>query len=134
MLGEVLGQFLGHALGKCGHEHAFATANPQADLLHQVVDLPTGRLDLDLGIQKARRPDQLLRAVDRNQRPLAFFVVRSASVTRAVGPPIARTGRDRAVSARISGPAEHHPNLWLVPTGGSRPEPLVPVRHPEHAG
>ena len=62
-LAEEVRQVFGHALGERGHQHAFAARSPLRDLLHQIVDLPAGRLDLDLRVEQTRRSDQLLRAV-----------------------------------------------------------------------
>ena len=78
-LAVVLGQILGHALGQRGDEHAVALLGALADLGEQVVDLVRDRADLDLGIEQAGRPDDLL---DDDALRLVELVVAPASPRR----------------------------------------------------
>ena len=57
---QIVGQLLGHALGQRGHQRALVTPGALADLVHQVVDLALGRPDLNLRIEQAGGPDDLL--------------------------------------------------------------------------
>ena len=57
---QILGQVLRHLLGERRHQDALAVFRPAADLFDQVVDLAFGRLDRDLRVDQARRPDDLL--------------------------------------------------------------------------
>ncbi len=56
----VVGQVLGHLLGERRDQHALVALDAPADLLEQVVDLVARRAHLDLGIDQAGRPDELL--------------------------------------------------------------------------
>ena len=57
---HVVRQVLGHALGEGGHQHPLVSVDAQADLVHQVVDLPLHGAHLHPGIQQTRGPDHLL--------------------------------------------------------------------------
>ena len=57
---QVVRKILRHALGERGHEHALTLGSAHLDLVHEVVYLATHRAQLDLGVQQARRPDDLL--------------------------------------------------------------------------
>ena len=57
---HVVRQVLRHALGEGGHQGPLVSPDPQADLVHQVVDLPLHGAHLHPGIQQARGPDHLL--------------------------------------------------------------------------
>ena len=59
-LAQVIGQFLGGALGQGGHQHALLGVGPLAAFVDQVVDLARERLDGDLGVHQAGGPDDLL--------------------------------------------------------------------------
>jgi hypothetical protein len=59
--GEIIREILGHALREGRDQDPFAASGPHPDLLEQVVDLARDGPDLDLGIQQAGGPDQLLR-------------------------------------------------------------------------
>ena len=59
-LEQVVGQVLGHLLRQRRDEHALAPLLAAADLVQQVVDLVPRRPQLDLGVDDAGRPDQLL--------------------------------------------------------------------------
>jgi hypothetical protein len=64
-LEQVLGQVLGHLLGERGDQDPFTPGGRLVDLLDEVVDLPLGRLDHDLGVDQAGRADDLLDDVGR---------------------------------------------------------------------
>ena len=60
MLGQIIGQVLGHAFGQRGDEHPFAARDAQMDLRKQIVDLGRGRTDLDFRVDQAGGPHHLL--------------------------------------------------------------------------
>ena len=60
-IGEIVGQVLRHAFGQRGHQRALPGFDLSVDGFDQIVDLAIYRADEDLRIQKARRPDDLLR-------------------------------------------------------------------------
>ncbi len=60
MLGEVVGEILGHALGERGHEHALVHPDPLVDLGEQIVHLDGGRAHLHRRIHEPRRAHHLL--------------------------------------------------------------------------
>ena len=114
-LEQVVGQVLGHLLRQRRDEHALARLLALADLVQQVVDLVLRRAQLDLGVDDAGRPDQLLgddRRVAELERPgrrgdehelrhLARGTRRSAAAgCRA---PTAAGSRSRRASACASG-------------------------------
>jgi len=55
VLGEVVGQLLGHALGERGHQDPFPARHAQADLAEQVVHLRRGGPHLEARVDQARR-------------------------------------------------------------------------------
>ena len=57
---EIGGQVLSHALGQGGHQHPLVLGGAGVDLADQVVDLALHRADLDLRVQQAGGPDDLL--------------------------------------------------------------------------
>ena len=57
---QVVREVLRHLLGQRRHEHALAHVRAAADLAEQVVDLVLRRAQLDLGVDDAGGPDQLL--------------------------------------------------------------------------
>ena len=57
---QVVGEVLRHPLGERGDQHPLLRLHPRADLVEQVVHLALHRADLDLGIDQAGRPDDLL--------------------------------------------------------------------------
>ena len=59
-LEQVVGQVLGHLLRQRRDQHALAGLLAPPDLVQQVVDLVLRRAQLDLGVDDARRADQLL--------------------------------------------------------------------------
>ena len=59
-LAEVVGEFLGHALGEGGYEGALALGDAEAYLFQQVVDLSPGRLHLGGGVEQTRGANDLL--------------------------------------------------------------------------
>ena len=59
-LEQVVGQVLGHLLRQRRDEDALPHLLAAADLVHEVVDLVARRAQLDLGVDDARRPDELL--------------------------------------------------------------------------
>ena len=59
-LGQVVGQVLRHFFGQGGDQDLVFAVGLPADLADQVVDLALDGADVDLGIQKAGRPDDLL--------------------------------------------------------------------------
>ena len=58
---QVIGQFLGGALGERGDEHAFLHVGALAAFLDQIVNLALERLDRDLGIDQSGRPHDQFR-------------------------------------------------------------------------
>ena len=96
-LEQVVGQVLGHLLRQRRDEHALARLLARADLAEQVVDLVLRRPQLDLGIDDARRPDQLL----GDDRRVAQLERRPASPRRRrAAAPCARNSSKR--SGRLS--------------------------------
>ena len=59
-LAQVVGEVLGHLLGERGDEGALPALDAQPELGEEVVDLPFRLADLDLRVDEARRPDDLL--------------------------------------------------------------------------
>ena len=57
---EIGGQVLSHALGQGGHQHPLISGGAGVDLPDQVIDLALHRADLDLRVQQAGGPDNLL--------------------------------------------------------------------------
>ena len=57
---EVLGEFLSHALGQCGDQHAFLVGDGFPDFHHQVVHLVVARFHLDWRVEKACGANHLL--------------------------------------------------------------------------
>ena len=72
MLGQVIGQVFGHALGQRGHQHAFANGDAFARLRHQVIHLRRRRAHLDHRIDQPGRAHQLLDHLPG----VLFFVIR----------------------------------------------------------
>ena len=64
---EVIGEVFGHALGERGHKHALMPAHPLSNLRDEVVDLAVNGTHLDLGVEKARRTDDLLNLLLRHR-------------------------------------------------------------------
>ena len=60
VLGEEVGQVLGHLFGQGGHQYPLVSGGALVDLAQQVLDLALHRLDDDLGVQKAGGTDHLL--------------------------------------------------------------------------
>ena len=56
---QVVGEVLGHALRERGDQHPVALVDALARLLHQIVDLPLGRLHDHLGVDETRRAQDL---------------------------------------------------------------------------
>ena len=69
-LGIVFRQVFRHAFGQRCHEHAFALLGAGANLVQQVVNLSLDGTYLDLGIDQACRPDDLLHYHPRRFRQL----------------------------------------------------------------
>ena len=63
---QMVGQVLGHALGQRGHQHALLACNALANLVLKIVNLPTNRTHIDLGIEQAGRTNNLLNVVLAN--------------------------------------------------------------------
>ena len=57
---EVVGEVLGHLLRQRRDEDPFVALGALLDLVHEVVDLALGRLEHHLGVDQARRTDDLL--------------------------------------------------------------------------
>ena len=57
---EIRREFLGHALGKRGHQHALIAFGSDENLIEQVVDLVFARSHFNLWVEEARRSDDLL--------------------------------------------------------------------------
>ena len=62
---QVLGEGLGHALGQRRDQHALLFRDDLVDLAHQVVHLAGGGAHVDLGVEQARRADDLLHDLPR---------------------------------------------------------------------
>ena len=60
VVGQVIGELLGHAFGQRGDQHALIFVNPDAYFLQHIVDLVRCRPHLDLRIHQAGRPHHLL--------------------------------------------------------------------------
>ena len=60
VLGEVVGEFLGHPFCEGSDEDSLLFGCAYLNLVYQVVDLPTGWADLNRGINETGRPDDLL--------------------------------------------------------------------------
>ena len=60
VLGEVICKIFRHALGECGHQHPFATVNPQIYFGQQIINLGRGRAHDDLRINQASGAYDLL--------------------------------------------------------------------------
>ncbi|MCY1451707.1 hypothetical protein D9M71_685870 [compost metagenome] len=60
MIGEVIGEVFGHALGQGGDQHTLFHGNTLADFREQVVDLGGGRTHFNLRIDQTGRPHHLL--------------------------------------------------------------------------
>ena len=63
---QMVGQVLGHALGQRGHQHALLAGNALANLVLKIVNLPTNRTNVDLGIEQTGRTNNLLNVVLAN--------------------------------------------------------------------
>ena len=72
VVGQVVGEVFGHALGQGGAEHPLLLGHPQVDLGKQVVHLGGGRADLDHRIDQAGGPHHLL-----DHAPGVFFLIGS---------------------------------------------------------
>ena len=64
-LAQIVGQVLGHLLGQGRDEAALVALDAKAHLRDEIVDLAVQLLDLDGGIHKSRRPDDLLDLLGR---------------------------------------------------------------------
>ena len=60
---QMVGQVLGHALGERGHQHALLAGNALANLVLKIVNLPTNRTHIDLGVEQTGRTNDLLNVV-----------------------------------------------------------------------
>ena len=60
---QVVGQVLGHALGQRGHQHALFAGNALANLVLKIVNLPTNRTHIDLGVEQTGRTNDLLNVI-----------------------------------------------------------------------
>ena len=70
---EILGQVLRHLFGKGGYKHSLALCGARSYLSHKIVDLSVDRANLNLGIEKSGRTNDLL---DHLRRLLLFRIVR----------------------------------------------------------
>ena len=59
-LAEVVGEILGHLLGERRDDRSLAPLDAEVELGEEIVDLPLGLAHLDLRIDEAGRPDDLL--------------------------------------------------------------------------
>ena len=87
VLQQVVGEVLGHLLGQRGDQHPLVALGPQPDLVHQVVDLALGRLDDDLRVDQAGRPDHLLDHVAAD--PLQLVRARGGRQVDGLADPLA---------------------------------------------
>ena len=60
---EMVSQILRHTLCQRGDQHALMTCHSFTNLIDQVIDLPTHRAHVDLGVEQARRANDLLHVV-----------------------------------------------------------------------
>ena len=60
---QMVGQVLGHALGERGHQHALLAGNALANLVLKIVNLPTNRTHIDLGVEQTGWTNNLLNVV-----------------------------------------------------------------------
>ena len=84
-IGQVIGQVLGHLLGQGGHENAPGSRHRLLDARQQVVDLSLGRVDGDIGIHQAGRPNDLL---DHLRRVLLLEGPRGRRDEHCLGDPL----------------------------------------------
>ena len=123
--GEILLQFLGHPLGKGGHQNALVLLGADFDLLQQVVHLVLDGTHLHGRVQQACRPDNLLH--HGAAALLQFIVARSGADKESLayqcvefvelqGPVVGRRGKsesilDERLLARTVA-SVHRPHLW----------------------
>ena len=120
---HVVRQVLRHALGQRGHQCPLVSLDPQADLVHQVVNLAFHRPHLHPGVQQTRGPDHLLghlvgvlpliisrRGGDEHRLMIPLLKLREFQ-----GPVVEGTGQTEAVlhQAFLPGPVPvvHGPHL-----------------------
>ena len=65
---QIVRQVLRHALGERGHKHALVTRRALANLIQQVVNLAAHGSHVDLGVEQARRTNDLLHVVLRHAK------------------------------------------------------------------
>ena len=97
-LAQVVGEVLGHLLCERGDDGALTALHPRADLRQQVVDLLVGRPHLDLGVDEARRTDDLLHGLRRVL--LLIGPGRRRDEDRLVEPRLELVERERTVVER----------------------------------
>ena len=97
-LAQVVGEVLGHLLGQRRDDRSLPALHAQVDLAQEVVDLPVRRTDIDLRIDEARRPDDLLH---RDGRSLELIGTgRRGDEDRLVEPILELLERQRPVVER----------------------------------
>ena len=92
---KMVGQVLGHALGERGHQHALLTRHALANLVLKIVNLPTNRTHIDLGVEQASRTNNLLNVVLAN--PQLIVARRGRNVDELGNPRLKLIETKRAV-------------------------------------
>ncbi|MPN22144.1 hypothetical protein SDC9_169527 [bioreactor metagenome] len=60
VVGQEIGQVLGHALGQRRHQHPLSNGNPLIDFAKKIIDLRRRRTYQHLGVDQTGRPHHLL--------------------------------------------------------------------------
>ena len=92
---QMVGQVLGHALGERGHQHALLARHALANLVLKIVNLPTNRTNVDLGVEQTGRTNNLLNVVLAN--PQLIVARRGRNVDELGNPRLKLIKTKRAV-------------------------------------
>jgi hypothetical protein len=125
VVGQVVGQVFGHALGQRGDQHPLADGDALADFRQQVVDLGQRRAHFDLRVDQAGRAHHLLHHAPGVLGLVVAGVAETKMVcgltashsSKRIGRLSSADGRRKPYSTRVS--LRERSPLYMAPTCGT---------------